>query len=75
MTPPPVVRTPADIGCRGEQANTAASIREPTQASVADAHLGAVIRSSVAEQVTVVSSDPGDVRVVAGDRRITVVTI
>jgi hypothetical protein len=57
------------------QANTAASIREGTQASVADSHLGAVIRSSDADRITVLTSDPGDARTVAGDRPITVVTI
>jgi hypothetical protein len=57
------------------QANTAASIREGTGVSVADAHLGAVIRWTPAEQITVVTSDPSDARFVAGDRRITIVTI
>jgi predicted nucleic acid-binding protein len=65
----------ADVVLDAAQANTGASIRERTQVSVADAHLGAVIRSSGAEQVTVLTSDPGDARQVAGDRRITVVTI
>jgi len=65
----------ADVVLDAAQANTAASIRERTQASVADAHLGAAIGSSGAEQVTVLTSDPGDARVVAGDRRVTVVTI
>jgi predicted nucleic acid-binding protein len=65
----------ADVVLDAAQANTAASIRERTQVSVADAHLGAVIRSSGAEQVTVLTSDPGDAREVAGDRRITVMTI
>ena len=57
------------------QANSAASIRAGTGVSVADAHLGAVIRSTPAEQITVVTSDPSEARVVAGDRPITVVTI
>jgi hypothetical protein len=56
------------------QANTAASIRQRTQASVADAHLCAVYRSSGAVQVTVLTSDPGNARAVAGNRRITGVT-
>jgi predicted nucleic acid-binding protein len=67
--------TIADVVLDAAQANTAASIRKRTQASVADAHLGAVIRSNDAEQVTVLTSDPADARAVAGDRRITVVTI
>lgn len=65
----------ADAVLDASQANRAASIREGTGGSVADAHLGAVIRSTPAEQITVVTSDPSDARVVAGDRRITVVTI
>jgi predicted nucleic acid-binding protein len=65
----------ADVALDTAQANTAASIREHTQASVADAHLGAVIRSTGAEQITVLTSDPGDARVVAGGRRITAITI
>lgn len=64
-----------DVTLDAAQANTAASIRERTQASVADAHLGAVIQSTHAEQITVLTSDPGDARLVAGDRRITIVTI
>jgi hypothetical protein len=57
------------------QANTPVLIREGTGVSVADAHLGAVIRSIPAEQITVVTSDPSDARVVAGDQPITIVTI
>lgn len=65
----------ADVVLDAAQANTASSIREGTQASVADSHLGAVIRSSDADGITVLTSDPGDARAVAGDRHITVVTI
>jgi hypothetical protein len=44
--------------------------------SVADAHLGAVIQStSAGQQITVVTSDSGDMRLVAGDRDITVVAV
>jgi hypothetical protein len=57
------------------QADTAALIRGDTGVSVADAHLGAVIRSTAAAQVTVVTSDPSDARVVAGNRLITIATI
>jgi hypothetical protein len=64
-----------DVVLDAAQANTAASIRGRSPASVVDAHLGAVIRSSAADQITVLTSDPGDVRVVAGDRHITIVTI
>jgi len=38
-------------------------------------HPGAVIRSAPDRQITVVTSDPGDMRLVAGDRDVTVVAI
>ena len=48
----------------------------PVAVGAFDAHLGAVIQSTPAgQQITVVTSDPGDVRLVAGDRDITVVAI
>jgi hypothetical protein len=56
-------------------ANTAAGIRSRTGVSVADSHLGAVIQSAHDDQVTVITSDPGDMRVVAGDKSITIVAI
>ncbi|MGC8514377.1 MAG: hypothetical protein ACP5P1_15305 [Acidimicrobiales bacterium] len=64
-----------DVALDTAQANLAASTRERTQTSAADAHLGAVIRSSRAGHITVLTSDPRDARVVPGDRPITVVTI
>jgi predicted nucleic acid-binding protein len=56
-------------------ANTAAGIRSRTGVSVADSHLGAVIQSAHEDQVTVITSDSGDMRVVAGDKSITIVAI
>jgi hypothetical protein len=56
-------------------ASTAAAIRSRTGVSVADAHLGAVIQSAPADQITVVTSDPGDMRLVAEDKDITVAAI
>ena len=46
-----------------------------TRVSVADAHIGAVIGSASADQITVVSSDPGDMRLVAGDRYVVMAEI
>ena len=43
--------------------------------SVADAHLGAVIQSATVDRITVVTSDPGDMRLAAGDKDITVVRL
>jgi hypothetical protein len=57
------------------QANTAAMIRRFVQVSVADAHMGAVIRRVTAGHITVVTSDPLYIRAVAGDRAVTIVTI
>jgi hypothetical protein len=56
-------------------ANAAAGIRDRTGVSVADSHLGAVIQSAPHDQITVVTSDPGDMRLVAGDKNITVAAI
>ena len=64
-----------DIPLDAASANTAAAIRNRTGVSVADAHLGAVIQSASAEQITVITSDPGDMRRVAGDKDITVAAI
>lgn len=65
----------ADVPLDAAQASAAAKIRERTRVSVADAHIGAVIGSASADQITVVSSDPGDMRLVAGDIGITVAAI
>jgi predicted nucleic acid-binding protein len=65
----------ADIPLASASASTAAAIRSRTGVSVADAHLGAVIQSAPAGPVTVVTSDPGDMRLVAGDRSIDVAVI
>ena len=56
-------------------ANAAADIRDRTGVSVAGSHLGTVIQSAPHSQITVVTSDPGDMRLVAGDKKITVVGI
>jgi predicted nucleic acid-binding protein len=65
----------ADVPLDAARASTAAAIRHRTGVSVADAHLGAVIQATSAAQITVVTSDPGDMRLVAGGRDITVVAI
>jgi hypothetical protein len=64
-----------DITLDGWSANIAASIRQEARVSVADAHIGAVIQAAVAAKVTVITSDPEDIRRVAGDREVNVVTI
>jgi hypothetical protein len=65
----------ADMPLDSIHANTAAVIRNRTGVSVADAHLGAVIQSTTADRITVVTSDPEGMRLVAGTRQIAVVTI
>lgn len=65
----------SDIPLDAAYASTAAAIRSRTGVSVADAHLGAVIQSAPTDQITVVTSDPGDMRLVAGDKDITVAAI
>ncbi len=64
-----------DIPLDGPAANLGATIRSATGVSVADAHLGAVIRTAAVDHVTVVTSDPDDMRLLAGDTPITVVTV
>jgi hypothetical protein len=56
-------------------ANSAASIRNRTGVCVADAHLGAVIQSAPADRITVVTSDPDDMRLVAAHRHVIVLAI
>ena len=56
-------------------ASTAAAIRSQTGVSVADAHIGAVIAAASATRVTVVTSDPGDMRRIAGDKTVTIAAI
>lgn len=65
----------ADVPLDRDHADTAAGIRTRTGVSVADAHLGAAIRAAEDRQITVVTSDPGDMGRVAGDRPITIVAI
>jgi predicted nucleic acid-binding protein len=65
----------ADIPLDAPYANAAASIRHDVQVSVADAHIGAVIQATSADRISVITSDPADMRRVAGDRDVTVVTI
>jgi hypothetical protein len=65
----------ADIPLDAPYANAAASIRHAAQVSVADAHIGAVVQSVSADRISVITSDPADMRRIAGDRNITVVTI
>ena len=65
----------ADIALDGLNANIAASIRQDARVSVADAHIGAVIAATTATKVTVITSDPADIRRVAAEREVHVVTV
>jgi hypothetical protein len=56
-------------------ADVATAIVARTAVSVADAHLGATVQSASVEQITVVTSDPTDMRLVSGDTNVTVVAI
>lgn len=55
-------------------ADVAASIRRHLGVSVADAHIGAVIRERRGP-TRVITSDPGDIRLVAGDAPVIVIPI
>ena len=65
----------ADIALDGPHANTAAAILNRAKVSVADAHIGAAIDSAPNTNITVIISDPHDIRQVAGDHAIAIVTI
>ena len=65
----------ADIPLDSAHADAAAGIVERTGVSVADAHLGAAIQAMAADQVTVITSDPGDMRKVAEGRHVNVVAL
>lgn len=56
-------------------ANVAASVRQAARISVADAHIGAVVQSASADRISVITSDPADMRRIAWDRNVIVVTI
>ena len=65
----------ADIPLDAGHANVAAGIVKRTGVSVADAHLGAAIQTVDEDQVTVLTSDPGDMRKVAEGRQVTIVAL
>jgi hypothetical protein len=66
----------ADHVLDGSSANVAAAITDDLSGvSVANAHLGAAIRSLTHDEVVVLTSDPADVRRVAGDRLVRTVHI
>jgi predicted nucleic acid-binding protein len=65
----------ADIPLDRVHADAAAGIAKRTGVSVADAHLGAAIQAADADQVTVLTSDPGDMREVAEGRQVNVVAL
>ena len=64
-----------DVLLDAGSANTAAAIRERVQVSVADAHIGATVQSAPDADITVVTSDPEDIRRVTEGRSVTVVAI
>jgi predicted nucleic acid-binding protein len=64
-----------DAPLDADQANIAASICHRARVSVADAHIGAVVQASSADAITVLTSDPGDMRQVSGHKAVTIVSI
>jgi hypothetical protein len=67
----------ADSPLDTRSANIAAAVRARTGVSVADAHIGAVLRAGQDAHLTVITSDPGDMRRLAhdADADVTIVTI
>jgi predicted nucleic acid-binding protein len=66
-----IVDVPLDIS----HTDAAAGIAKRTGVSVADAHLGAAIQAAEVDQVTVITSDPADMRKVAEGRQVNVVAL
>jgi predicted nucleic acid-binding protein len=64
-----------DVPLDAAHANAAATIHEQARVSVADAHIGATLQSAPNADITVVTSDPADIRRFAGGRPVTVVAI
>jgi predicted nucleic acid-binding protein len=64
-----------DIPLDTSYADAAAGIARRTGVTVADAHLGAAIQATEVAQVTVITSDPGDMRKVAEGRQVNVVAL
>jgi hypothetical protein len=67
----------ADVSLDTARSNTSAAIRSRlgVQVSVVGAHVGAVIQSSTADVITVLTSDPHDIRSVAETTPVNVVVI
>ena len=67
----------ADVELGAHHANVAAAIRGRigTHISVVDAHVGSVIQSSTTDRISVVTSDPDDMKAVAETKPVVVVTI
>jgi predicted nucleic acid-binding protein len=64
-----------DVPLDAAHANAAAAIHEQARVSVADAHIGATVQSTLNADITVVTSDPADIRRVARDHPVTIVAI
>ena len=65
----------ADVPLDTCHANAAAGLVKRTGVSVADAHIGAAIHAAEADHVTVLTSDPADMRKVAEGKPIQVVAL
>jgi predicted nucleic acid-binding protein len=65
----------ADAHLDEGSANKAAAIREQAQVSVADAHIGATVQSAPHLDITVLTSDPKDIRKVVGGRPVKIIRI
>ena len=65
----------ADVPLDSTSASTAAAIRNRTKVSVADSHIGATVQASLATEITVLTSDPNDMRRAAEGQPVTIVAI
>jgi hypothetical protein len=65
----------ADASLDPAATNTAAALAVAHSVSVADAHIGAVIAACAGDHVSVLTSDPDDMRLVAGAHPVNVLTL
>lgn len=65
----------ADLPLDAEAANAGAALRREFGVSVADAHIGAATATSGADAITVLTTDPGDIRTVTRSRPVAIVRL
>ena len=65
----------ADVALDSAHANIAAAIRSSCDVSVADAHIGAAVETHRTDRISIVTSDPDDMRRVSAGAAFTIIAI